>query len=291
MRTYFRLLVLVAAAGCSNNLDSSPGVRDRAALAAAAPPPPADGRTAELVMASSARRAPAPQSVERKLIRSANLRIEVKHVDSAMRLIDAAVRTREALVADARFSQTPDTRRDAVVSINVPASRFDETLADLRRVGTVRNENVSTEDVTRAYTDLEIRLAVKEQTVARLRSLLGSHTAKLSDVLDLERELGRSIAELEQMKGERRYYDHEVAMASISLTLFEPMIVGHPQIAEPITVALRRSLEVLGSSVAAVIYLVTFLIPWIALVGILWWTLVRLGVRWPIRNGRHILHS
>ena len=132
---------------------------------------------------------------------------------------------------------------------------------------------------------------MKEQTVDRLRSLLGTRTAKLADVLELERELGRAIAELEQMKGERRFYDHQVAVSSITLSLFEPTPVGSPQIAGPVGAALRTSLEVFGSSVAQVIYLVTFLIPWIAFVGLLWWTLTRLGIRWPIRNERHILHS
>jgi hypothetical protein len=143
---------------------------------------------------------------------------------------------------------------------------------------------------SREYTDLEIRLGVKEETVARLRSLLGTRTAKLSDVLEVEEELGRAITELEQMKGERRFYDHQVAMSSITLSLFEPTI-GGPQIARPVAAALRASLAVFGSSVAQVIYVVTFLVPWIAFIGLLWWTLTRLGIRWPIRNGRHILHS
>ena len=298
MRAYSLLLLLFVAAGCA---DRSPALERQqydttvptGSVVAATP----RAEVAKELVAMAP--APAPNAplqdaahvTQRKLIRSAELRIEVAHVDSAMRLVDAAMRSHEAVVANAQVSQISDKRRDATVSINVPANRFDETLAELRRIGTVRNENVSTQDVSREYTDLEIRLGVKEQTVDRLRSLLGTRTAKLSDVLQLERELGRAIAELEQMKGERRFYDHQVAMSSISLTLFEPTPVGGPQIGAPVMAALRASLEVLGSSVAQVIYLVTFLIPWIALAGLLWWTLTRLGIRWPIRNGRHILHS
>jgi len=295
VRAYSLLLLLFVAAGCA---DHAPAL-ERQQYDTAAPTgsvvaatPPAEVAK-ELVAMAPAPNAPLQdvRVTQRKLIRSAELRIEVAHVDSAIRLVDAAMRSHEAVVANAQVSQISDKRRDATVSINVPANRFDETLTELRRIGTVRNENVSTQDVSREYTDLEIRLGVKEQTVDRLRSLLGTRTAKLSDVLQLERELGRAIAELEQMKGERRFYDHQVAMSSISLTLFEPTPVGGPQIGAPVMAALRASLEVLGSSVAQVIYLVTFLIPWIALAGLLWWTLTRLGIRWPIRNGRHILHS
>ncbi|HEY9226313.1 MAG TPA: hypothetical protein VIP11_06690 [Gemmatimonadaceae bacterium] len=42
---------------------------------------------------------------------------------------------------------------------------------------------------------------------------------------------------------------------------------------------------------ATVIYFTTFLIPWIALVGVICWIGTRLGVRWPIRNSRRILQS
>ena len=295
MRAYSPLLILVVAAGCAAER-SAPADQTELLSARARGYAPAAEAHKELVAAATppAPNAPvqdAAQVVQRKLIRSANLRIEVAHVDSAMRLIDAAMRSYEAVVANEQVSQISDKRRDATVSINVPANRFDETLTALRRIGTVRNENVSTQDVSREYTDLEIRVGVKEQMVDRLRSLLVSRTAKLADVLELERELGRAIAELEQMKGERRFYDHQVALSSISLTLFEPTPVSAPQIAAPVTEALRSSLNVLGSSVAGVIYLVTFLIPWIALGGLLWWALTRLGVRWPIRNGRHILHS
>ena len=41
--------------------------------------------------------------------------------------------------------------------------------------------------------------------VTRLRSLLTTRAAKLSDLVEVERELGRAITELEQMEGERRF--------------------------------------------------------------------------------------
>ncbi|HEY7394493.1 MAG TPA: DUF4349 domain-containing protein, partial [Gemmatimonadaceae bacterium] len=209
MRAYSPILILFLAAGCAKSdspfaergqYDESTPAASVAAMPAPAPvvataAPRAVGMTRKELApieapAPNAPRQDAAQVVQRKLIRSANLRIEVAHVDSAMRLLDAAMRSHEALVANSQVSQITEKRRDATVSINVPANRFDETLADLRRIGIVRNENVSTQDVSREYTDLEIRLGVKEETVARLRSLLGTRTAKLSDVLEVEEELG-----------------------------------------------------------------------------------------------------
>jgi hypothetical protein len=134
----------------------------------------------------------------------------------------------------------------------------------------VRAENAGTEDITRAYTDLEIRLAVKEETVARLRALL-SRAGKLSDIIEVERELGRAVTELEQMKGERRYYDSQVAMSTISASLFEARTAGMATFSDPVSAAVRRALEVLGASVSSLIYLLFFLAPWVVVASVAFW--------------------
>lgn len=66
-------------------------------------------------------------------------------------------------------------------------------LQALRSLGDVKQDGVSTQDVTKDYADLDTRVAVKEQTVAPLRGLLDSRSANLSDVLDVERELSRAV--------------------------------------------------------------------------------------------------
>jgi hypothetical protein len=128
--------------------------------------------------------------------------------------------------------------------------------------------------VTKDYADLETRLAVKEQTVTRLRALLDNRTAKLADVLDVERELGRAVAELERMKGERRYYDQQIAVSTVKLTLFERVPSQITQVTKPIADALQGSMQVLGSSIGTIIYLFIALVPW---------ALVALGVVWLVK--------
>src|SRR6185503_21146634 len=99
------------------------------------------------------------------------------------------------------------------LTLRVPADRFAESLAALRSLGRVRVDNTNAEDVTRSYNDLAIRLAVKRDMVARLRALLSNRAARLSDLVEVERELGRAITELEQMEGERRFLDNQVALS------------------------------------------------------------------------------
>jgi len=120
---------------------------------------------------------------------------------------------------------------------------------------------------------------VKQQTVTRLRGLMENRTAKLSEVLEVERELGREVAELEQMKGEQRFYDQQIALSTVSLTLFERAPSQIAQATKPIADALHDSLEILGRSIGTVVYLTVALVPWVLVVSAVSWLVVVLRRR------------
>lgn len=241
------------------------------------------------VMSTSAVAAPPPMApapavpADQKLIRTGNIRIECGDVGTAVRRADSLAKAMGGFVADTRMNESDRGAKAADLVLRVPADRFDATMKALGALGRVRHQSANTEDVTRIYTDLEIRIAVKEETVTRLRSLLANRTARLSDVIDLERELGRAIAELEQMKGERRFYDQRIAMSSIATSLFEPSAPGLASVTDPVMGALRHAFETLGISLGGLVYLVFLLVPWLV-VGIpatIW-----IRRRWARRQGR-----
>ena len=150
---------------------------------------------------------------------------------------------RVALVADAHVTQDANSKRNAHLVICVASPRFNDILSGLRPLGKVKSENISTQDITKEYADLETRTVVKKTTVARLRALLENRTGKLADVLEVERELSRAVTELEQMKGERRYYDRRVAVSSIAVDVYELRQIASGGI--PVTETLHRSLGLL----------------------------------------------
>jgi hypothetical protein len=198
-------------------------------------------------------------------------------VQRAARTADTLAMQRGAVVAENRLTQDTQERHEARLVIRVPADRFAETLAALEHLGEVRDQVVNTQDVTREYTDLATRLAVKEQAVARLRSLLDGRTAKLSDVLEVERELTRAITELEQMKGEQRYYDQQIALSTITVALYDRAPSRATQLTLPVAEAFGSSLDILGRSLAAMISIFAVVLPW---------ALLALAVKWAIGQRR-----
>jgi hypothetical protein len=239
-----------------------------AALAdsAVAPAPMAFARAAKSVVAQGAAQA----TVDRKLIRTGELRIQLEDVGKAVTAADSIAAALNGLIANTQRSQADGGYAEASMTIRVPAARFDEAMTALRALGRVRGDNTNAEDITRSYNDLEIRLAVKRDVVTRLRALLTNRAARLSDLVEVERELGRAITELEQMEGERRFLDNQVAMSTIRATFYQPSVSGPGGFMDPVVVTLRDALRMLGTSAAMVISALVFAAPWAIAAGIVW---------------------
>jgi hypothetical protein len=207
----------------------------------------------------------APVFAALKLIRTAQINVEVAKYDAAAQEVARVAESFGGYLAEAQATRNPQSRQSGSLTIKVPAQHFGAALAALKGLGTVKAENVSTQDVTKAYADLETRLRVKRDTADRLRELLRTRTADLPDVLNAERELARVTEEIEHMEGERRFYDQQVALSTIALTLFEPQALVEPGLFAPIGQALRDSAQVVVQSLAALVYLAVFLSPWLVL--------------------------
>ena len=227
---------------------------------------PASLDAADAGAAQASASAPDPLAA-RKLIRTGQLTIEVADYGEAAERVGAIARARGGYLAGTQSARGEHDRRQGTLTIRVPAELFEDAVAALKPLGKLLGEGVSVEDVTRAYADLETRLRVKRDTAARLRDILRTRTAKLSDVLEAEKELARVTEEIERMEGERRFYDHQVALSTIAVTLREPAPVLQAGMLQPMSEALRDSLRVLVASAAALLYVMVALLPWLAVLA------------------------
>jgi hypothetical protein len=88
-------------------------------------------------------------------------------------------------------------------------------------------------------------------------------------VVEAERELGRVIEALEEAEGERRYYEQQVALSTIAVTLEEPQAVFLEAALTPLDEAVREAIPLLARSLALVVYVLVFLAPWLAMVALM----------------------
>ncbi len=227
-----------------------------------------------------------PASVGRRLIYTASVSLEVADYRAAAERIAAMASRCGGYLAETESSLgRPGTRR-GTLTVRVPASRFDGALAELRAIGEVRSESSQTQDITKEYADLETRLRVKRDVEARLRQLVRVRAAKVSELVDVERELGRVVEEIERMEGERRYFDQRVALSTIRVTAFEPRAIVDAGSFGSLREALHRSFEVLVTSTAWLVYLVLFLTPWLGLATLGWFAVRLFRGHRPLRGAR-----
>ena len=111
-------------------------------------------------------------------------------------------------------------------SLRLPAARLADALTRLRQLGQVTEDTQGSEDVTDQLVDLDARLANARATEQRLTDILKNRTGKLSDVLEVEREVSRVRLEIGQMDAQRLNTGRRVTYATITLQIDEVRKAG-----------------------------------------------------------------
>jgi hypothetical protein len=171
---------------------------------------------------------PAKAAVPRQpsVIRTATLRLVAKDFDAARASVEAIVAQAGGFLDQVTVNSAAGTARTLTGTVRVPANRLTNALVRLRQLGQVTEDTQGSEDVTDQIVDLDARLANARATEKRLTDILQNRTGKLSDVLDVERELARVRLEIERMDAERVNLGRRVSYATITLEIGEERKVG-----------------------------------------------------------------
>lgn len=168
-----------------------------------------------------------PTAMPSMIIRTGQASLEVDSLELAMGRVQTLARSVGGFIANSQMQAGAAQQRAATLEIRVPSARFDELLNGLAPIGKVEYVNVSAQDVGEEFTDISARVANARRLEQRLIELLATRTGKLSDVLDIERELARVREEIERMEGRLRYLKAHVATSSLTVTVHEPApVVG-----------------------------------------------------------------
>lgn len=232
----------------------------------------------DLVEESPSRTAPMVALVEQgalpdKRVRRGSLTLEVRDMEAFETRVHALT-SQEGYLSKWHGAQEPDGSLRAQLTWRVPNARFEASLAAFKALGRVVKVEVSTEDVGRAYADLEARRLNKRAAAARIRELIQTRTGKLSEVLEAEQSLTEVTQELEQMEAQKRVMDSEIAFATLQAEVHTPRLAVPDQglrVWVPLRRAFRKGVDQLVDGVAAVVELSVVFVPWLLLPGLGLW--------------------
>ncbi len=154
---------------------------------------------------------PADRARQPMLIYQARLGLAVFRVQEQLDTIEAMTKDRGGYLV---------ARTQNEIRVRVPADRFQEAIDAIFKLGDVTYRQITTEDVTAEYTDLEIRLSNALSVRQRLQALLDK-AEKVEEAIKVERELARLTDEIESMKGRLKLLRELATYSTIDVSFSE----------------------------------------------------------------------
>jgi len=213
---------------------------------------------------------PAPEGVTdlevvgRKIIYDGWLSLEVSDVDVAADQIKSIAEEMGGYISQTSISKG-DSVKTGSVTLRVPQADFYTVIERVELLGSLKNKNIGSEDVTERYVDLKARLENAQYEEKRLLEIMDK-ASQVSDMLEIERELSRIREQIEVYTGQLTYLESRVEYATITVTLSEPRPAAPlPEVDWDATV--KTGLQGLFVVIQGLIYLAFVIIP-LAAIGI-----------------------
>ena len=155
----------------------------------------------------------------RDVITTGYMSVTVKSPDEASA---DAIRIAESVGGrvDGRNEYAPrdGNRGSATLTLRIPASELTATLDKFKAIGTLQEVSINSNDVTMQSRDLEARITALDASVDRLLALL-TKAEDTDTLIQLETAISGRQGELESLKSQKRYFDDQVAMSTLTLSL------------------------------------------------------------------------
>ncbi len=210
------LLFSVAFANCSNGSEGYDYGESDYSAASESAMEVEDYQESEL-RANNGADAPPPPGVERKLLRTARLSLQVDDVAVAAA---AVAKTLDALGGYVAAEESNDYEgRYLTMSLRVPSDRLDTMMSVATGLAErVEQRSVAVVDATTQYVDVAARLATQRALAERLGELLAKADV-VSDVIEVEREFARVTSDIESFEARLKSIDRQAKYATLDLTL------------------------------------------------------------------------
>ena len=276
------LLLVVAMLGCAARTASNRGAtgesQPQPAMQAPAAAPQASGGAQ-----AADSKAEFSQDAARMIIMTVSMSMLVEDTDKTLQTLEEIVSGQKGYIADSR-KWYANEQPYATITVRIPAAALDATMTQIRPLAIrVESENITGQDVTEEYTDLQARLRNLEATETELLALLTQvreNQGKAEDILAVYRELTTIRGEIESLKGRQQYLERMTALATIQIEIrpkAAPTAIIEPAAWSPVVTANRalRALVDVSKALASLAIYVIFLSPVVIVPAIVLWLIVR----------------
>lgn len=160
------------------------------------------------------------KNIEQKIIKTGDIRFETNDLGETYSQIITAVKKHHAIVQnDTEGKDYGSVFRK--IMVRVPSKNFDLFLSDISKgVAYFDNKEISSQDVTEEYIDIDARLKAKKILESRYLELL-KKANKVTEMLEIEKQLSAIREEIEAKEGQLRYMQSQISMSTITIDFYK----------------------------------------------------------------------
>ena len=184
----------------------------------------------------------------RKIIEKIYLNAQTKEFDALMEKLSDEIQKVGGYIEASSISGDNfeyDNERYAELTVRVPAKQSDKFTEFVSKNSTITNKEISTEDVTLTYVDIESRISALETEKNTLERLMAK-AASMQDVIAIQERLTEVIYEIESYQSQLRTYDNLIDYTTITIRIREVErveVVGKQNIWQEIGTNLKGGFE------------------------------------------------
>ncbi|MFC6038882.1 DUF4349 domain-containing protein [Paenisporosarcina macmurdoensis] len=230
MRIFLFSTLLILLAACSSNDESSESKemssddREMSNVVSSDADSEAESEAVTEEASESETKAPVV-ATERMIIHQASLSVNVKELDKAQSNIEQKVEQYGGYIVESNVFQEDDQTSSGKMIVRIPEKNFEKFLVDAEEeAAEILERNVTGQDVTEQYVDLESRVKSKRAVEERLLEFM-SKAQKTDDLLKISADLATIQEEIEVMVGKMKYLENQTSFSTIELTMYENRVV------------------------------------------------------------------
>lgn len=227
---------------------------------------------------------------ERKVIKTGEIEMVVEKTDQTVSDLESLAERSQGFVQSASVYDLGNGAKSGTVVIKVPAEKFETIFQEIKALALVlTSEQISGQDVTEEYVDLQARLRNAQAEEAQYLEIL-KKADKVEDMLKVSSYLADVRGEIEVLEGQLQYLENLTDMSTITIYIEEETQVGTGPIEkwkpyQTLKRAVKSLLVSLQKTVDSLIWILVFVIGLLLPIGVVIWLVIRLII-WLVRRRR-----
>lgn len=208
---------------------------------------------------------------ERKIIRTAQLDLEVEDMDGAMLSITAQAESAGGVISYSEVSGQKGEGRWGNMEVQVPSAWLDSFLAGAGSLGTVTRQSSQQTDMTSQYRDNASRLESARAQKQRLDELY-AQAQDMTDIVTITDALFEVQQEIDDLTGANAWIDDRANMSRVYLSLTEPANeeeIPDPTFFEQLGEHFTDGVNAIVAFFSNLVLFGAWALPWIALAAVM----------------------